>query len=65
MYIWLIVNEDFLLLLCWDLKMFCVHIINISSLQLSANTIHQATGHLVDIQHYQHPQRNYLVGITV
>ena len=29
--------------------MFSVHIINISFLQLSANTIHLATGHKVDI----------------
>ena len=59
-------NEDFCSGFAGIKKIFCVHIINIFSLQLSANTIYLATGHLVeDIQHYQHPQKKFLVGITV
>ena len=46
--------------------MFCVHIINISSLQLSANTIHLATGHLVRHTAQSTPSIFFfLVGITV
>ena len=49
-------NKDLMLFLCWDLKMFCVQTVIISSLQWSAN-IHLATGQLVDMLHYQHAKK--------
>ena len=56
MYIWLLVNEDFALALLRHKNVLCILI---SSLQWSANTSHLATGQLVDIQHYQHPQKKF------